>query len=83
MVLFSSRGALLSRRSLGATFAIAALFGALSFAPAQAQTVSQAGSPDACVAKCTADREQCIASQSSDELCSYDLKVCTADCQKK
>jgi hypothetical protein len=77
---------LLSSRLVRSTVAILALFGCVTLtdgAYAQVGSSAQAAaSPEACLAKCTADREQCIAGQSSEELCAYDLKACKKDCEK-
>jgi len=75
---------LFSSRQVRSTVAILALFGCVTLSDsAYAQTSSQAAaSPEACLAKCTADQAQCIESQSSEELCAYDLKACKMDCGK-
>ncbi len=78
---------LLFGRRIEATVAGLMLFGCLNLSgAAYAQTPANAqpaASPDACVAKCTADHDKCINDQSSPELCAYELKSCKAACEKK
>lgn len=78
---------LLSGHHVRATVAVLTLFGCLSLSDgAYAQTSSStqaAASPEACLAKCKADDEQCYQNGSSEEMCAYDSKACKAACEKK
>ncbi len=72
----------------GRGFAVAALMmlgcaTLSSGAYAQSSTGPAAASSEACEASCKTDHDKCIADQSSEELCAYELKGCKATCQKK